>query len=72
MGGAMKYLLKKLLGHEIFRTMVSWTTNFFFSKIFKILRPPLLLLHTYRTLPFNARVEDSSIKDFVLSITLQV
>ena len=67
----MKYLLKKLLGHEIFRAMVSWTTIFFFL-IFKILSPPLLLLHTYRTLPFNARVEDSSIKDFVLSITLQV
>ena len=46
--------------------------RFFFFLIFKILSPPLLLLHTYRTLPFNARVEDSSIKDFVLSITLQV
>ena len=29
MGEAMKYFLKKLLGHEIFRSMVSWATNFF-------------------------------------------
>ena len=28
-GGAMKYFPKKLLGHEIFRSMVSWATNFF-------------------------------------------
>ena len=27
MGGAMKYFLKKLLGHEIFRSMVSWATK---------------------------------------------
>ena len=26
-GGAMKYFLKKLLGHEISRSMVSWATN---------------------------------------------
>ena len=30
MGGTTKYFLKKLLGHEIFRSMVSWATNFFF------------------------------------------
>ena len=29
MGGATKYFPKKLMGHEIFRSMVSWTTNFF-------------------------------------------
>ena len=28
MGGAMKYFLKKLLGHEIFWSMVSWATKF--------------------------------------------
>ena len=30
MGGAMKYFPKKLLGHEIFRPMVSRATKFFF------------------------------------------
>ena len=35
MGGAMKYFLKKLLGHEIFVSMVFWATNFFFEKFVK-------------------------------------
>ena len=38
MGGAINYLPKKLLGHEILRSMVSWATNFFL-KICKTLRP---------------------------------
>ena len=29
MGEVMKYFLKKLLGHQIFRSMVSWATNMF-------------------------------------------
>ena len=29
MGGAMKYFSKKLQGHEIFSSMVSWATKFF-------------------------------------------
>ena len=29
MGEAMKYFPKKIMGHEIFRSMVSWATNFF-------------------------------------------
>ena len=33
MGGAMKYFLKKLLGHEIFRSMVSWITKNFLKKL---------------------------------------
>ena len=33
MGGAMKYFLKKLLGHEIFRSMVSWTTKNFLKNL---------------------------------------
>ena len=41
MGRAMKYFLKKLPGHEIFRSLVSWATNFFL-KICKTLRTPLL------------------------------
>ena len=28
-GGVMKYFSKKLLGHEIFKSMVSWVTNLF-------------------------------------------
>ena len=34
MGGAMKYFPKKLLGHEIFRSMVYWATDFFFLEKF--------------------------------------
>ena len=30
MGVAIKYFLKKLLGDEIFKSMVSWATIFFF------------------------------------------
>ena len=33
MGKAMKYFLKKLLGHEIFRSMVSWVTRFFLRNL---------------------------------------
>ena len=33
MGGAMKYFLKKLLGHEIFRSMVSWATKYFLKNL---------------------------------------
>ena len=29
----MKYFLKKLLGHEKFRSMVSWATNFFLKNL---------------------------------------
>ena len=31
----MKYFLKKLLGHEKFRSMVSWATKFFLEKFVK-------------------------------------
>ena len=37
----MKYLLKKLLGNEIFGSMVSWATKCFFGKLAKsFTRPP--------------------------------
>ena len=51
MGGAMKYFPKKLLGRDIFRSMASWATNFFFSEKFVKLSAPLL--HTLRTFPYN-------------------
>ena len=35
MGGAMKYFLKNILDREILRSMVSWTTKFFFEKFIK-------------------------------------
>ena len=38
----MKYFLKKLLGREIFRSMVLWATKFFL-KICQTLRPLLLM-----------------------------
>ena len=39
MGGAMKYFPKKLLGHKIFSSMASCTTNSFFWKICTIVQP---------------------------------
>ena len=33
MGGAMKYFLEKLLGHEIFSFMVPWATKFFLKNL---------------------------------------
>ena len=33
MGGAIKYFSKKLLGHEIFRSMISWATKCFLKKL---------------------------------------
>ena len=41
----MKYFLKKLLGHEIFRSMVSCATNFFFEKFVKPSGPPSFILN---------------------------
>ena len=44
-GGAMKFLSKKLLGHEVFNSMVLSGLQNIFWKICKTLRLPLL--HTY-------------------------
>ena len=35
MGGAMKYSQKKLLGHEVFRSIFSWATKFYSEKFVK-------------------------------------
>ena len=40
MGGAMKDFLKKLMGHEIFRYMVSWATKIFFLNLQNPPAPP--------------------------------
>ena len=40
MGGAMKYFPKKLLGQEVFRSMVSWAKKYFFEKFVKPSAPP--------------------------------
>ena len=40
MGDAMKYFLKKLLGHEIFRCMVSWATKIFLENLENPPSPP--------------------------------
>ena len=46
----MKHFPKKLLGREIFRSMVSWSTNFFFEKFLKLSAPtsapPTYLMYT--------------------------
>ena len=43
----MKDFQKILLGHEIFRSMISWTTIFFFEKFVKPSpAPPTYLMYT--------------------------
>ena len=37
---AMTYFVKKLLSHEIFRSMVSWTNKMLFEKFVKLSPPP--------------------------------
>ena len=37
----MKYFLKKLLGREIFRSMVLWATKFFLKNLSNPPAPPL-------------------------------
>ena len=36
----MKYFPKKVLGHKIFSSMISWPTNFYFEKSVKHSAPP--------------------------------
>ena len=36
----MKYFRKKLLGHEVFRSMVSWATKLFLKNLKKTRQPP--------------------------------
>ena len=40
MGGDMKYFLKKLLGLEIFRSLVSWATKIFLKNLQNPPAPP--------------------------------
>ena len=40
----MKHFLKKLLAHEIFRSMVSWAT-IFFERFVKLSSPPSYILN---------------------------
>ena len=47
---AMKYFPRKLMSHEIFWSMVSWATNFFFEKFVKpsTLHPSYILnVHSF-------------------------
>ena len=41
----MKYFLKKLMGHEIFRSMGFLGYEILFEKIYKTLRPPSYILN---------------------------
>ena len=46
MGGTIKYFPKNLLGHEIFSSMVSWATTFFFEIFVKPSSPhPTYLMY---------------------------
>ena len=46
-GGAMKYFLKKSLGYEIFRSIVSWATIFVLKNLqHPPARPPTHLMYS--------------------------
>ena len=52
----MKYFLKKLLGHEIFRSMFSWATKIFFEKFVKPSGPPSYILNVHSLMFVNKSV----------------
>ena len=41
----MKYFLKKLMGHEIFRSVVSWATKYFLKNLENLPAPPSYILN---------------------------
>ena len=64
MGGVMKYFSKKLLGHEIFRSMVSPAKNFLFEKFVKHSGPSSYILNvrSLRLVLLEIRKEETTIK----------
>ena len=47
MGMAMKYFTKKLLGHEIFSSLIPWATKYFFKKFVKLSDTPSYILNVH-------------------------
>ena len=63
----MKYFLKKLLGYEKFRSMVSWATKIFFEKFVKPSGHPFCILNV-RSLKAAFSLVKSVISDFKCSM----
>ena len=66
----MNYFLKKLLVHEVFRSMVSWATEFFFEK-FVISSGPASCILNVRSLTFRI-LETYPSKDIELDLSRYV
>ena len=49
----MKYFPKKLLDHEIFRSIVSWAPSFFFEKFVKPSSPSSYILNVRSLIRFE-------------------
>ena len=58
----MKCFLKKLQGHEIFRSMFSWARKFFFEKSIKPSSPPPSCILNVRSLTVGIRKYKSIIR----------
>ena len=43
----MKYFMKKLLGHEIFRSMVYWVTKYFLKNLWNYPAPPSYIFNVH-------------------------
>ena len=56
MEDAMKYFSKKILGHKIFRSMVSWDTNLKKENVKLSNPPPTYLIYAPEKESFNIRV----------------
>ena len=67
MGWTIKYILKKLLGHEKFRSIVSWAANFFFKKMQNppLPSPPALTYLMYAPLFGKRRLKTSGIDTYL-------
>ena len=57
-GGTMNIFSKKLLSHEIFSSMVLWSTKYFFEKLVKP-SSPLLLLNVHFRISVSYRLSHS-------------
>ena len=51
-GGAMKFFTKKLLGYEIFSSMIPWVTKYFLKNL---LKPPTPTPHSHPSYILNVR-----------------
>ena len=74
MGGAMKYFLKKSLGHEIFRSMISWAMKFFLKNLQNPpAPPPTYLMYAPLEIPKNTPLTlKPSSSEFKISCVIEI